>query len=133
MINLLMDLQEKMSLALVFISHNLAVVRHISHDVMVMCLGRVVEHAPRSAFYARPLHPYSQALMQAVPEPDPRREKGRVGTSLSGELPSVLNPPPGCVFASRCPKATDLCRTTRPALREVAPGRLAACHFVEAQ
>jgi len=132
-INLLMDLQEKMSLALVFISHNLAVVRHISHDVMVMCLGRVVEHAPRSAFYARPLHPYSQALMQAVPEPDPRREKGRVGTSLSGELPSVLNPPPGCVFASRCPKATDLCRTTRPALREVAPGRLAACHFVEAQ
>jgi oligopeptide transport system ATP-binding protein len=130
-INLLMDLQEKMGLALVFISHNLAVVRHISHDVMVMCLGRVVEHAPRSAFYARPLHPYSQALMQAVPEPDPRREKGRAGTSLAGELPSVLSPPPGCVFASRCPKAADLCRQTRPDLREVAPGRLAACHFIE--
>ena len=126
-----MDLQEKMGLALVFISHNLAVVRHISHDVMVMCLGRVVEHAPRSAFYARPLHPYSQALMQAVPEPDPRREKGRVGTALNGELPSVLSPPPGCVFASRCPRAADLCRTARPDLREVAPGRLAACHFVE--
>ena len=131
-INLLMDLQEKMGLALVFISHNLAVVRHISHDIMVMCLGRVVEHAPRSAFYAQPLHPYSQALMQAVPEPDPRREKGRIGTALAGELPSVLNPPPGCVFASRCPKTADLCRTTRPELREVAPGRLAACHFTEA-
>jgi oligopeptide transport system ATP-binding protein len=131
-INLLMDLQENLGLALVFISHNLAVVRHISHEVMVMCLGRVVEYAPRGAFYAQPLHPYSQALMQAVPEPDPRREKGRIGTSLSGELPSVLSPPPGCVFASRCPKAADLCRTTRPDLREVVPGRLAACHFVEA-
>lgn len=131
-INLLMELQERMGLALVFISHNLAVVRHISHEVMVMCLGRVVEQAPRDAFYARPLHPYSQALMQAVPEPDPRREKGRVGTALAGELPSVLNPPPGCVFASRCPKATDLCRQTRPELREHAPGRLAACHFIEA-
>ncbi len=131
-INLLMELQEKMGLALVFISHNLAVVRHISHDVMVMCLGRVVEQAPRSEFYARPLHPYSQALMDAVPEPDPRREKGRVGTALAGELPSVLNPPPGCVFASRCPKATDLCRQTRPELRTVAPGRQAACHFIEA-
>ena len=131
-INLLMELQEKMGLALVFISHNLAVVRHISHDVMVMCLGRVVEQAPRNEFYARPLHPYSRALMDAVPEPDPRREKGRVGTALPGELPSVLNPPPGCVFASRCPKATDLCRQTRPELRTVAPGRQAACHFIEA-
>lgn len=130
-INLLMDLQERMGLALVFISHNMAVVRHISHEVMVMCLGRVVERAPRDAFYARPLHPYSQALMQAVPEPDPRREKGRVGTALQGELPSVLNPPPGCVFASRCPKAAELCHRTRPELREVAPGREAACHFVE--
>ncbi len=130
-INLLMDLQDRMGLALVFISHNLAVVRHISHEVMVMCLGRVVEQAPRSAFYARPLHPYSKALMQAVPEPDPRREKGRIGTAPPGELPSVLNPPPGCVFASRCPQAADLCRTTRPELREVSAGRLAACHFVE--
>ena len=130
-INLLMDLQDRMGLALVFISHNLAVVRHISHEVMVMCLGRVVEQAPRSELYARPLHPYSQALMDAVPEPDPRREKGRVGTALPGELPSVLNPPKGCVFATRCPKAADLCRSTRPELREVSSGRLAACHFVE--
>ena len=69
--------------------------------------------------------------MDAVPEPDPKRERGRVGSALAGELPSVLNPPPGCVFASRCPKATDLCRQTRPELREHAPGRLAACHFIE--
>lgn len=130
-INLLMDLQQGMGLALVFISHNLAVVRHISHEVMVMCLGRVVEMAPRDAFYARPLHPYSQALMQAVPEPDPRRESARVGTALAGELPSVLNPPRGCVFATRCPQATALCHAERPALRDLGQGRKAACHFIE--
>ncbi len=130
-INLLMDLQQSMGLALVFISHNLAVVRHISHQVMVMCLGRVVELAPRDAFYARPLHPYSRALMEAVPEPDPRREKGRIGQSLPGELPSVLNPPPGCVFASRCPLVQSRCHAERPALRDFG-GRQAACHFVEA-
>lgn len=130
-INLLMDLQEQMDLALVFISHNLALVRHISHDVMVMCLGRVVETAPRDAFYARPMHPYSLALMQAVPEPDPVREKGRVGAALQGELPSVLAPPPGCVFASRCPKAVALCHQTRPELAPVAEGRTVACHFPE--
>ena len=117
--------------ALIFISHNLSVVRHISHDVMVMCLGRVVESAPRDAFYARPLHPYSQALMDAVPEPDPRRERGRLGQSLPGELPSPLAPPPGCVFASRCPQVGDLCSSRRPDLRVVAPERLTACHFVE--
>ncbi|MCX7889460.1 MAG: ATP-binding cassette domain-containing protein [Rhodobacteraceae bacterium] len=127
-VNLLMDLQDSMGLALVFISHNLAVVRHISHEVMVMCLGRVVEKAPRDAFYERPLHPYSRALMEAVPEPDPRREKGRIGTALPGELPSALRPPPGCVFASRCPRAAAICRTERPALRDFG-GRLAACHF----
>ena len=130
-VNLLMDLQDRLGLALIFISHNLSVVRHISHDVMVMCLGRVVESAPRDAFYARPLHPYSQALMDAVPEPDPRRERGRLGQSLPGELPSPLAPPPGCVFASRCPQVGDLCSSRRPDLRVVAPERLAACHFVE--
>ena len=129
-VNLLMDLQDQLGLALVFISHNLAVVRHISHQIMVMCLGRVVEVAPRDAFYARPLHPYSQALMQAVPEPDPKREKGRIGQALPGELPSVLNPPSGCVFASRCPRAEARCQTERPELRDFA-GRQAACHFVE--
>ena len=129
-VNLLMDLQDRLGLALVFISHNLAVVRHISHDIMVMCLGRVVEVAPRDAFYAGPLHPYSRALMQAVPEPDPRREKGRVGQSLEGELPSVLNPPKGCVFASRCPLAVARCHVERPELRSFGQ-RQAACHLIE--
>jgi oligopeptide transport system ATP-binding protein len=130
-VNLLMDLQADMGLALVFISHNLGVVRHISHQVMVMCLGRVMEKAPRDAFYARPLHPYSQALMAAVPEPDPRREKGRVGQALEGELPSVLTPPKGCVFASRCPMVQARCRGERPELRDLGAGRQVACHFVE--
>ncbi len=130
-INLLMDLQDRMGLALVFISHNLAVMRHISHQVMVMCLGRVEEVAPRNAFYAGPLHPYSQALMEAVPEPDPEREKGRRGMALTGELPSVLNPPKGCVFATRCPRAQGLCHAERPELRAYGD-RQAACHFVDA-
>ncbi len=129
-VNLLMDLQDQHGLGLVFISHNLAVVRHISHDVMLMCLGRVVESAPHDAFYAKPLHPYSKALMLAVPEPDPKREKGRIGQSLQGELPSVLNPPHGCVFASRCPAAQARCRGERPELRDLG-GRQAAYHFVE--
>jgi oligopeptide transport system ATP-binding protein len=130
-VNLLMDLQDQLGLALVFISHNLSIVRHISHEVMVMCLGRVVETAPRDAFYARPLHPYSQALMLAVPEPDPKREKGRIGQSLPGELPSVLNPPAGCVFASRCPLVQPRCHAERPELRDFG-NRQAACHFIEA-
>ncbi len=129
-VNLLMDLQQQLGLALVFISHNLAVVRHISHEVMVMCLGRVVEHAPRDAFYAGPLHPYAQALMAAVPEPDPATERGRLGQSLPGELPSPLAPPPGCVFASRCPAVLPVCRTTRPALAAQGPDRTAACHLL---
>jgi oligopeptide transport system ATP-binding protein len=126
-----MDLQDQLGVALVFISHNLSVVRHISHEVMVMCLGRVVEKAPRDAFYSQPLHPYSKALMQAVPEPDPKREKGRIGQSLPGELPSVLNPPKGCVFASRCPLAQSRCHAERPELRDFGAGRTAACHYIE--
>ena len=129
-VNLLMDLQDQLGLGLVFISHNLAIVRHISHDIMVMCLGRVVETAPRDVFYARPLHPYSQALMAAVPEPDPMREKGRIGQALQGELPSVLNPPKGCVFASRCPRAQDRCHAERPELRAFG-ATMAACHLIE--
>ena len=129
-INLLMDLQDRMGLALVFIAHNLSVVRHISHQVMVMCLCHVVAATSRDAFYAKPLHPYSQALMDAVPEPDPVREKGRRGTALTGELPSVLNPPKGCVFATRCPKVQARCHVERPKLRQFG-NRQAACHFVE--
>jgi oligopeptide transport system ATP-binding protein len=130
-VNLLMDLQDKLGLALIFISHNLAVVRHISHDVMVMCLGRTVEAAPRDAFYAHPRHPYARALMEAVPEPNPRRERARLGLSLPGELPSPLNPPPGCVFAGRCPHVQARCRTERPVARPVADNHIAACHFAE--
>jgi len=123
-----MDLQDQLGLALVFISHNLAVVRHISHEVMVMCLGRVVEHAPRDAFYAGPRHPYARALLDAVPEPDPITERARIGTALQGELPSVLNPPPGCVFVGRCPRAQALCHQSRPALVPLGVGA-AACHY----
>ena len=130
-VNLLMDLQDRLGLALIFISHNLAVVRHISHSVMVMCLGRTVEAAPRDAFYADPRHPYSRALMAAVPEPDPRRERARLGRSLPGELPSPLNPPPGCVFAGRCPHVQPLCDAERPRLRTLSPAHAAACHFAE--
>ena len=131
-VNLLMDLQAEMGLSLVFISHNLAVVRHISHKVMVMCLGRTVEQALRDEFYARPLHPYAAALKLAVPEPDVALERLRRGKSLVGEWPSIANPPPGCVFSSRCPEAQDLCRQSRPVLKLYAGGRQAACHYVEA-
>ncbi len=129
-VNLLMDLQDRLGLALIFISHNLSVVRHISHDVMVMCLGHTVETAGRDAFYANPLHPYAQALMAAVPEPDPVRERARLGLSLPGELPSPLAPPPGCVFASRCPSVAARCTSERPKLRALGEGRAAACHFI---
>ena len=128
-VNLLLDLQQAQGLSLVFISHNLAVTRQVSNQIMVMCLGRVVETAPRDAFFAGPAHPYSQALMQAVPAPDPAREKARIGQALSGELPSALNPPPGCVFVSRCPKAQPLCHASRPELRDLGANRHAACHF----
>ena len=130
-VNLLMDIQAELGLALVFISHNLAVVRQISHRIMVMCLGRVVEEAPRDAFYARPLHPYAQALKAAVPEPDPVAERLRRGQSLQGELPSIARPPPGCVFASRCPLVQPRCHAERPALRPLSGNRSAACHFIE--
>ncbi len=130
-INLLMDLQEQMGLALIFISHNLAVVRHISHHVMVMCLGRVVEHASRDEFYARQLHPYSQALRAAVPEPDPHAARLAAGHHIPGEMPSILSPPKGCVFTARCPNAQDRCKSERPQLRQIANSRSVACHFVD--
>jgi len=126
-VNLLLDLRDRLGLGLVFISHNLAVVRQISDRVMVMCLGRTVEMAPRDAFYAGPQHPYSRALMAAVPEPDPATERARLGHALPGELPSILTPPPGCVFAGRCPKAQSLCHQSRPDLIATGP-RAVACH-----
>jgi len=126
-INLLMDLQKELSLSYLFISHNLAVVEHISHKIAVMYLGRIVEYAEKKTFFTRPLHPYSEALLSAVPVPDPaiRRQK-RV---LQGDVPSPLKPPPGCHFHTRCPYAVARCKVEDPVLREVEHGHLVACHL----
>ncbi len=126
-INLLEDLQKKLGLTYLFIAHDLAVVRHISDRVIVMYLGRVMEIADRDALYAEPLHPYTQALMAAVPVPDPAIEARREHRVLGGEVPSPLAPPPGCVFHTRCPIAEAKCKIERPSLREVRPGHFAAC------
>ena len=127
-INLLINLQDR--LGLVFIAHNLGVVRYTSHQVMVMCLCHVATATSRDAFYAKPQHLISKALMIAMPEPDSVGEKGRCGTALMGELPSVLNPPKGCVFATCCPKVQVRSQVERPKLRQFG-NRKAACHFVE--
>ncbi len=129
-VNLLEDLQDKLGLTYLFISHDLSMVRHIADRVAVMYLGRIVELSPRDALYANPLHPYAKALLSAVPEPDPVREATRKRIILKGDVPSPANPPKGCTFCTRCPEVQDICRTDPPALREVAPGRQVACHFV---
>jgi dipeptide transport system ATP-binding protein len=126
-LNLLADIQEKLNLAYLFISHDLSVVRHIANDVMVMYLGRVVEQGTRDDIFANPQHPYTQALLSATPQPDPERKRNRM--VLKGELPSPLSPPSGCTFNPRCPLAFDRCRVERPEL--LASGRsLVACHAV---
>ncbi len=126
-INLLEDLQAKLGLTYLFIAHDLAVVRHISDRVIVMYLGKAMEMADRDALYAEPLHPYTRALLDAVPIPDPIIEAGRASSVLGGEVPSPLAPPPGCVFSTRCPWASDECRMQVPPLREIRPGHYAAC------
>ena len=126
-INLLEDLQQKFQLTFLFIAHDLAVVRHISDRVIVMYLGRVMEIADRDTLYAEPLHPYTKALLDAVPIPDPQIEARREHRVLGGEVPSPLNPPRGCVFHTRCPRATDECKMAVPELREVRPKHFAAC------
>jgi len=126
-INLLEDLQAELGLTYLFIAHDLAVVRHISDRVAVMYLGRIVEITDRVELYANPLHPYTKALLAAVPIPDPALEAQRVRTVLMGEVPSPLNPPAGCVFHPRCSIAVDRCRSELPPLREVTPGHWAAC------
>ncbi len=127
-LNLLLDLQEKYGLTYLFIAHDLAVVRHISDRVGVMYLGRVAELAPAAALFVQPLHPYTRALLSAVPSTDPRAARNR--QRLEGEVPSPLTPPPGCRFHTRCPLARAQCRSDVPALREVAPGQSVACHAV---
>ncbi|MES2815197.1 MAG: oligopeptide/dipeptide ABC transporter ATP-binding protein [Pseudomonadota bacterium] len=127
-LNLLLDLQEKYGLTYLFIAHDLAVVRHISDRVGVMYLGRLAELAPSQALFAEPLHPYTRALLSAVPEPNPRAPRNR--QRLVGEVPSPLNPPTGCRFHPRCPLARDICKTTVPDWREVVPSHHVACHAV---
>jgi oligopeptide transport system ATP-binding protein len=126
-INLLEDLQSELGLTYLFIAHDLAVVRHISDRVAVMYLGKIVELADRKALYEEPLHPYTRALLSAVPIPDPALEARREHIVLRGEVPSLLKPPSGCAFHPRCPVAIDRCRDELPPLREVKPGHWAAC------
>ncbi len=129
-INLLEDLQEEFELTYVIIAHDLSVVRYVSDRVAVMYLGKIVELADREALYTAPMHPYTVALMSAVPVPS-TRQRGRERIRLSGDVPSPINPPPACRFHTRCWKAQDICRTEEPPLVELAPAHRVACHFPE--
>ncbi|NJS38131.1 MAG: ATP-binding cassette domain-containing protein [Rhodobacteraceae bacterium] len=128
-VNLLEDLQEKLGLTYLFISHDLSMVRHIADRVAVMYLGKIAELSPRDALYSRPLHPYAEALLSAVNEPDPALAANRRRIILTGDVPSPANPPKGCNFCTRCPKVMDICRTVKPDLTEVEPQRFVACHL----
>jgi oligopeptide transport system ATP-binding protein len=129
-LNLLMDLRDSHSLSLIFISHDLSVVQRVSHRILVLYLGRVVELADAQSVCESPHHPYTRALLNAVPLPDPRQERERLKRArpLVGELPSPLNPPSGCVFRTRCPKASDICASQKPPLEDRGGGHLVACH-----
>ncbi len=126
-INLLMDLQNEMQLSYLFVAHDLAVVEHISHRVAVMYLGKIVELTDKRSLFAHPQHPYTEALLSAVPTPDPRAQKKRI--ILGGDVPSPINPPPGCRFHTRCPYAFERCGVEEPRMQEVRPGHFVACHL----
>jgi oligopeptide/dipeptide ABC transporter ATP-binding protein len=128
-INLLMDLQDEYRLSYLFIAHDLAVVQHISHRIAVMYLGRIVELADKREIFAAPLHPYTEALLSAVPIPNPNAKRQKKQIILSGDVPSPITPPTGCHFHTRCPYVMGRCRVEEPPLREIRPGHFAACHL----
>jgi oligopeptide/dipeptide ABC transporter ATP-binding protein len=117
-----------MGLSYVFVAHDLSVVRHVSDRIAVMYLGKVMELSPAEELYTKPIHPYTSALLAAIPIPDPRENRARIRNVVSGEVPSPIDPPNGCRFAGRCPRATELCRSEEPQLTEYAGTHLAACH-----
>jgi peptide/nickel transport system ATP-binding protein len=126
-VNLMQDLQKELGLGYLFIAHDLSVVRHISHRVAILYAGRMVEIADRDDLYDHPIHPYTEALLSAVPVPDPRTQRQRKRIVYGGEVPDLVNPPPGCRFSTRCPLATEQCRTEAPKLSERSPRHLVAC------
>jgi oligopeptide/dipeptide ABC transporter ATP-binding protein len=127
-VNLLDDLQDELGLTYLFVAHDLSVVRHVSDRIAVMYLGKLMEVSPSEELYTKPIHPYTAALLEAIPIPDPRKNRERTRSVVSGEPPNPIDPPSGCVFHPRCPRATDVCRTVQPPLTRYANGHLAACH-----